>query len=480
MRRIFGRILEALGVRSGEGFLGGSSYGAGLASIYPGNVFKRRLECFLKDPDTYTAIISLTSLVVGPGFHISGEEEAVKIVNDFNRRVGMDQVLFEAVSEMLWAGNSFWIKVYEGGRLTGLKHIPPTSITAIHRAEDGIRGLEVQTLTGEIARIDGEKLVHFYFIRHGDEALGSPLNRPLVETRVFYDADRGAFHEIPSYYDIKWGMEWAMWRVLMKYPPRHIYFFPRLSGEAGREYAEKIKQMMPGEDIVTNQEVRVIDAKMDPRARFDSYIEYLDNKITIGLMSSILRLFTKPGFTEASAREANRIQANLVSAIQRAVKRIVERQIYYPLLESHGVDPGEADVRFNWGIPEKPRITLEDVQRFYSTPAHVEPALTRDEVRSILRGLGFPIKETSDADWKISESLSRVIVKLAEAGEGGEEKILDPRRGISMITSAGGEISTIIFDKRIWPEWSAERAEKWLRENLETLRLLAASGREGA
>ncbi|MEM4648603.1 MAG: hypothetical protein QXK09_01310, partial [Nitrososphaerota archaeon] len=237
MRRIFGRILEALGVRSDEGFLGGSSYGAGLASIYPGNVFKRRLECFLKDPDTYTAIISLTSLVVGPGFHISGEEEAVEIINDFNRRVGMDQVLFEAVSEMLWAGNSFWIKVYEGGRLTGLKHIPPTSITAIHRAEDGIRGLEVQTLTGEIARIDGEKLVHFYFIRHGDEALGSPLNRPLVETRVFYDADRGAFHEIPSYYDIKWGMEWAMWRVLMKYPPRHIYFFPRLSGEAGREYA---------------------------------------------------------------------------------------------------------------------------------------------------------------------------------------------------------------------------------------------------
>jgi len=37
--------------------------------------------------------------------------------------------------------------------------------------------------------------------------------------------------------------------------------------------------VLPGEDIVTNQEVNVIQVKMDPRARFDAYIEYLDNKV---------------------------------------------------------------------------------------------------------------------------------------------------------------------------------------------------------
>lgn len=477
MRGLFGRILEAIGLRAGEGFLGSSEAGVGSASAVPGNVLRRRLECFLKDPDTYTAVISLTSLVVGPGFHVSGREEAVELVNEFNRRVGMDQLLFEAVSEMLWAGSSFWARIYKDGRLIGLKHVPPTSIIAIHRSEDEVRGLEVQPMTGEVKMIRGEDLVHFYFIRHGGEALGSPINRPLVETRIFYDSDRGAFHELPSYYDIKWGMEWAMWRVLMKYPPRHIYLFPRLSSEAGREYAEKIKQMLPGEDIVTNQEVRVIEARMDPRARFDSYIEYLDNKITIGLMSSILRLFTKPGFTEASAREANRIQANLVSAIQRAVKRVVERQIYEPLLRSHGIDPEDAELRFNWGLPEKPKITLEDVQRFYSTPAHVEPALTREEVRGILRGLGFPIRDEAEERLRFREDMDRIVVELAEPSEAHEEKTIDPRRGISIIASADGDVASVVFDKRMWP-WSAEQAERWLRENLEALRLL--SGRRGA
>ena len=478
MKRVLNGILRRLGLKAEESFFEGSGIEQGSASILPGNFFKRRLECFLKDPDTYTAIISLTALIVGPGFHVSGDERAVNVVNDFNREVGMDQLLFKAISEMLWAGNSFWLRVYEDGRLTALRHIPSTSIAAIHRSDFEIKALEVRSIGGELLKIGFENVVHFYFIRHGGEVLGSPINRPLTETRLFYDADRGTFHELPSYYDVKWGMEWAMWKVLMKYPPRHIYLFPRLSGEAQREYAEKIKRMLPGEDIVTNQELKVIDAKMDPRARFDSYIEYLDNKVTIGLMNTILRLFTKPGFTEASAREANRIQANLVAAIQRAVKRTVERQIYYPLLESYGIDPRKAEVRFNWGIPEKPKITLEDVQRFYSTPPHVEPALTRPEVRKILRGLGFPIAEEAEERWKVIESLNFITIQLRsleKLRDGGlKELVIDPRRGITL-TLSGDELVSATFDRRRWPSWDAERAESWLKENLESIKLLLSS-----
>ncbi|MCD6313103.1 MAG: hypothetical protein J7L79_04770 [Thaumarchaeota archaeon] len=122
----------------------------------------------------------------------------------------MDQLLFKAISEMLWAGNSFWLKVYEDGRLTALRHIPSTSIAAIHRSDFEIKALEVQSIGGELLKIGFENVVHFYFIRHGGEVLGSPINRSLTETRLFYDADRGTFHELPSCYDIKWGMKWAM------------------------------------------------------------------------------------------------------------------------------------------------------------------------------------------------------------------------------------------------------------------------------
>jgi len=271
-----------------------------------------------------------------------------------------------------------------------------------------------------------------------------------------------------------------MWKVLMKYPPRHIYQFPRIGGEAQREYAEKIKRMLPGEDIITNQEIRVQEVRMDPRARFDAYVEYLDNKITIGLMNSILRLFTKPGFTEASAREANRIQANIVSAIQRAVKRVVERQIYEPLLRSFGMDPAEADVGFNWGIPEKPRITLEDVQRFYATPAHVEPALTREEVRRILRGFGFPVAEErageSEDGFRLVETEGAIVAQLGDARslEFGSirDLVLDPDRGIRLSVAEaddGPKLLAISFDKRRWRGLDSKTAERWLRENLDSI-----------
>jgi len=475
--RFLDRVLEKLGLRESNGFFEVSSASPSISSVTPGSVFRRRLECFLKDPDTYTAVMCMTAFVVGPGFHVSGKEEAVKIVNEFNQRVGMDQLLFKAISEMLWAGNSFWLRVRESGKIVGLRNIPLPSITAIHRDDSEIRALEIQTITGASAKIDFKDVVHFYFIKHGNDVLGSPINRPLMEWRTIYDPDRNLSYQIPSYYDIKWSMEWAMWKVLMKYPPRHIYQFPRIGGEAQKEYAEKIKLMLPGEDIVTNQEVKVIDVRMDPRARFDAYVEYLDNKVTLGLMNSILRLFTKPGFTEASAKEANRLLGNLVTAIQRSVKRIVEREIYDPLLESLGIDPAEADVRFNWGIPEKPKITLEDVQRFYSTPPHVEPALTRSEVRKLLKNLGFPITEEAPESAKIIESAESVVIRLRESEaydlRSAKDLVIDRDRGIhlTLIEESGRlKVAAITFDKKKWPKWNSRNAQKWFEENFETIK----------
>ena len=480
---MLGKILEKIGLkRSEEGFFEGVGGSISHSSIESGGVFRRRFEYFVKDPDTYTAVMSLTSFIVGPGFHVSGDERAVELVNRFNRVVGMDQILFRAVCEMLWAGNSFWIRVYDGGRLTNLKHIPLTSITAIHRDDSRIVALEFETITGQVLKLDSESLVHFYLIKHGGEVLGSPINRPLTEPRMVYDPDRNAWYQIPSYYDIKWSMEWAMWRVLMKYPPRHIYRFPRIGGEAQREYAEKIKSMLPGEDIVTNQEVDVIQVKMDPRARFDAYIEYLDNKVTLGLMTSVLRLFTKPGFTEASAKEANRLQDNLISAIQRNVKRIVEREIYDPLLESHGLDPSKNPVRFNWGVPEKPRIELDDINRFYATPPHVEPALSRDEVRRMLRSLGFPIMAEERrvgghaSRPRVIEAQNSIIVQFIKPGEVDLESVkdlvLDSEKGVRLTltdNSGSSRIAAITFDKGKWPRWSRKSVEKWLDENLQLI-----------
>ena len=202
----------------------------------------------------------------------------------------------------------------------------------------------------------------------------------------------------------------------------------------------------------------------------------------MGLMTSVLRLFTKPGFTEASAKEANRPQDNLVNAIQRNVKRIVEREIYDPLLESHGLNPETSPVRFNWGLPEKPRIELEDINRFYATPPHVEPAINRDEVRKMLKNLGFPImveegkSENRESKHRIIEAQNSIIVQFVKSDEVDVESIkdlvIDSEKGIRLtLTSGSGSsrIAAITFDKKKWPKWSRKSVERWLNENLQLI-----------
>lgn len=75
------------------------------------------------------------------------------------------------------------------------------------------------------------------------------------------------------------------------------------------------------------------------------------------------RLFSTPGFTEASAKAALELQDMLVKPIQRYIKRQVEREIFRPVLEQAGLDPAEARVRLNWGAPEKPELLIADMLR---------------------------------------------------------------------------------------------------------------------
>ena len=75
------------------------------------------------------------------------------------------------------------------------------------------------------------------------------------------------------------------------------------------------------------------------------------------------RLFSTPGFTEASARAALDLQEMLIKPIQRYVKRQVERDIFSPVLRQAGFEPAEAQVRLNLGSPELPKIETADMLR---------------------------------------------------------------------------------------------------------------------
>lgn len=100
---------------------------------------------------------------------------------------------------------------------------------------------------------------------------------------------------------------------------------------------------------------------IDPRARFEYYIDHILNQFYLGCETPLPRLFSTPGFTEASARAALDLQGMLIKPIQRYVKRQVERDVFDVVLSQAGFDPAEAQVRLNWGSPETPEVNVADM-----------------------------------------------------------------------------------------------------------------------
>ncbi|MCX8150935.1 MAG: hypothetical protein N3D85_05495 [Candidatus Bathyarchaeota archaeon] len=100
---------------------------------------------------------------------------------------------------------------------------------------------------------------------------------------------------------------------------------------------------------------------LDPRARFEYYIDHIINQFYLGCETPLPRLFSTPGFTEASANAALELQEMLINPIQRYIKRQVEKDVFDSVLVQAGFDPVEARIRLSWGSPETPEVVMADL-----------------------------------------------------------------------------------------------------------------------
>lgn len=79
-------------------------------------------------------------------------------------------------------------------------------------------------------------------------------------------------------------------------------------------------------------------------------------------------------------------------SLQRFTKRIVEREVFVPVIQQAGLEPKKADCRLNWGMPEKP-----DVEALL--PVLVQIAKDRPDIisskefRKILVNMGLPLEK---------------------------------------------------------------------------------------
>jgi len=363
--------------------------------------FSEVMTAYLNDPSCKAFVDFLADQAVGMGFYTTVNEdyekaeEVKRVIDDFCEKVNLDGLLQIGAREMVASGNSFWLKI-EPNKLENLKVLPLTGFDdtkAIVRDQYGeVKGYKY-SFEGVKTAFPSEKIIHFRWNPTNFSAFGIGVLQVLL-TELSFDGETRK-----SFLEMKARIERIMPEVFEKYAgPDELWLFPGVSAERLSEYQRLIKSKpKAGARFVYDRaDADIKTVQVDPRARYEAYVEHILNQVYLGGQTPLPKLFTTPGFTEASARAALEIAERKVMAIQRFIKRTVEREIFQPVIKQAGFDPVKANCRLNWGM-EKPEVKLEDLIKLAEISASSRVEYVRpEEVRKNLTKFGFELWEKEE------------------------------------------------------------------------------------
>lgn len=476
------------------------------------------VEYYQKDPAVMAAVDYISEQIAGVGFYTvcePGFEDAKKIVNEFCASVNMDSLLMQTSKEVVPSGNCFWEKIRSTkgenkGKLVSLKILPLSSMKYIQRDKFGRVQSFIQQIGAEKVEFAADEIIHFCLNPVDGSAWGTGILHSLATTKTI---DERTLR--PALLDIKARLEDDIQRIVHRYAaPKRLWKFEGVGDEKLREeYAPTIQEAPTDADFVTNKPVEVDSLDINPASRFDGFIDYISSQFVQGLQTPMTRLFTTPGFTEASATEATKMSDRKIMFLQRFLARDVEKEVFEVVLRENGFDPVAAGVRIRWGLMERPEVKIEHIIQLAQVSAQsgIE-YLTREEVRNMLaKYAGFELTEEAEKEDEVpAESLKEMLFfrdkggrirvvpesdedraayasKLAEGWDENENNIrrrvrepdtfqpysfrtiwLSQDEGIrAVVGRLRGEdkltIQSIIFSKK--KGWTLDKARAWIKDH---------------
>lgn len=403
--RMFQSVKEALAPQRSALFLTSTEKVMGVS---PDVSFKTMTNVYLGDLTARASVDFLADQVAGMGFYTTMNEEyaeksdgktAKEIVDQFCEEQGLDEVLQQSARYLFGWGNVFWWL----GNSKKIELVKPVPLEIIK--DNGIKFTD----EGELERIEldwkrqpaqipGDELIHLACNVLTSKPLGIGVLQSLCTSLNIGDGESRE-----PFYQIKGKIHSGMADTIYTFgAPNELWSFPGLSKERLQEYVAQIKETpRRGARFIFNPPVGA-DAKVQPivaeRMRgLDFYVETLQDEFVLGLQTPLAKLVTKTGFTEASANAALGIAERRVFALQRFLKRGVERHLFNRVVTQAGLDPKQAQVRLNWGIKES--LDYEKLTALLSQLVLIlrdigPNVITPAELRKILRDVAkLPLEE---------------------------------------------------------------------------------------
>ena len=367
MSNILKRLIEAFSVKTRSGYAFPQS-----ATVYetPSIPLADVMRLYERDPTCKASVDLLAASAVGTGFYttINGKyekaEEAKRAVDQFNENVNLDALLCDMARVLIACGNEFWLKITPE-RLMELRRLPVDTVERIEQSCIQNSGLKIpykiesynlrQNYGGESLR--PEAMIHWRINCLGLSGFGTGVLQVLLHSLTFQSDKR------PAYAWMKAKIERIMPKIFEKYAGPDVLALLEKADEATIQKFEKAikNRSEEGAWLFYSGKGDIKPIVLDPRARFEYYVDHIINQFYLGCETPLPRLFSTPGFTEASAKAALDLQTMLIKPIQRYIKRQVERDIFDVILTQAGLNPSEAQVRLNWGSEKTPEIVMADM-----------------------------------------------------------------------------------------------------------------------
>jgi len=360
--------------------------------IYPEPSFEKLSNIETGDPDVGAAIDFISDVVMALGFETSMNEKytekaegktAKEIVDDNNESFGTDQVIQEIVKDVVGYGNNvIWKNRTGGKKIEFLIRIMPASIKNFNFDETGLILKSVET---NLKTFPADQLIWFNFNRKGKLPIGFGILQALGTALKYGGETREPFAQIKA------KIQTYMTDQIENFSaPNQMWILPDCPDADLPKYHSQVQQLKKGQRITYNKAGATVVSAVPERMRgLDFYVETLWNSFYLGLQTPLPKLFTSPGFSQASATAAIQMGEWKVYVLRRYIKRIVEREIFAPWIEEVGLDPLQAKVRLNWGMIRRPDVNVI-LPLLLKTRENED--MTQEEWRNILRDLGMPLK----------------------------------------------------------------------------------------
>ena len=332
------------------------------------------MKLYDRDPTCKSSVDLLAASTVGMGFYTTVDAkyeksaEAKAAVDRFCEDVNLDGLLNDMAKPLIACGNDFWLKLTPE-RLADTLRMPIDSVQRIGlssvptlKIPYKVTGYQLQaTYSGNAGNeLKPEAVIHWRLNGDVPSGFGVGLLQVLLHT-LTVDTDKR-----PSYAWMKAKIEKILPNIFVKYAgPDVVVQLEGQKEDTIKKYESAIKNRPEeGQWLFSGaKSVGVYPVSIDPRARFEYYIDHMVNQFYLGCETPLPRLFSTPGFTEASARAALDLQDMLIKPVQRYIKRQVEKEIFAVTVSQAGLDAAKAKVRLNFGSPETPELVPSDLIR---------------------------------------------------------------------------------------------------------------------